>query len=109
MGSNLTNRAEGDQSDSDSGCVTKDGRPGTCTVRAGCSRGGKGDDLIVCYKVPGFFMEVEFVCCPDTDKPGVVPPTLKGKSNTSKVRQLLTSTQTQDVVSDQTLSQSLVE
>ena len=107
VSSNLTTRAD-EQSDSDSGCVTKDGRPGTCVVRAACNKGGKGDDLVVCYKVPGFFMEVEFVCCPDTDKPGVVPPFIKGML-ICNYRAIINKHSFKVVVSDRKSNQSLEE
>lgn len=68
---------EQQQQQGDSGCVTPDGRPGSCVVRAACRK--DNSNLLVCYKVPGLFgSQVEFVCCPDSGSPGVTPRPIPG-------------------------------
>lgn len=61
--------------DEDAGCVTNDGRPGTCSV--GCKTVDDTSSLPTCYS----FMAVKFVCCPNSSNPPQAIKNVKGNAN----------------------------
>lgn len=67
--------------DDDSGCVTADGRAGTCTRVGSCVTVKDDNSLPVCYTVPVF--GTKYVCCPSTSQPGVYARSMKGENDFS--------------------------
>lgn len=65
--------------DQPSGCVTSEGRGGTCVVKSSCKTLHKNSTHVVCYTVPGLFGKpIQFVCCPSNNRPGVTPARISG-------------------------------
>lgn len=65
--------------DEDSGCVTSEGRAGTCTRSGSCSTVQDETSLPVCYTVP--FFGTKYYCCPYSSQPGIYARSLRGKNN----------------------------
>ena len=63
--------------DDDSGCVTQEGRPGSCVRSGTCQMVKDETDIPVCYTLP--FFGTKYICCPSTDRPGVYPKESPGK------------------------------
>lgn len=64
--------------DDDSGCVTQEGRAGTCVRTGSCQTVTDESTLPVCYTLP--FFGTKYYCCPATDRPGVYAKSSPGKS-----------------------------
>lgn len=67
----LNTRADEDQEQG--GCVTNDGRPGSCVMERSCQTVKDTSNLPVCYSL--FW---KFICCPNSEKPARPVQNLQG-------------------------------
>lgn len=61
----------------DPGCVTNEGRPGTCMASVSCSMVNDTSVLPTCSSPP--LIPLKYVCCPNSNTPGVYPRSPQGK------------------------------